>query len=122
MRMTKVLVVDDSKYMRRILSDALTGQGYTVSGEAADGAEAAAMYREQRPDIVLMDIIMPGVDGIEGIHQILQDDPKAKVLVCSTMRSRYCIVEALKAGAIDYICKPFRPEQIVQLITSVLEN
>ena len=118
---TKVLVVDDAAFMRMMLSKMLTDNGYVVVGEAGNGAEAVEKYEELKPDIVTMDITMPGVSGVEAVQRIVKKDPGAKIIMVSAMGQQSMVVEAIRAGAKDFIVKPFNAERIVdafQKITS----
>ncbi len=119
---TKVLVVDDAAFMRMMLSKILTDNGYVVAGEAGNGAEAVEKYEELKPDIVTMDITMPGVSGVEAVQRIMKKDPGAKIIMVSAMGQQSMVVEAIRAGAKDFIVKPFNAERIVDAfrkITSV---
>jgi two-component system, chemotaxis family, chemotaxis protein CheY len=111
-----VLVVDDSMLMRRMIVGSLADAGWNVVGEAADGEEAVHLYAETRPDIVTMDIVMPGTGGIEALARILQSDPDAKVVVVSALNQTRLISEAIRKGAQDFIAKPFLPEQLLETI------
>jgi two-component system chemotaxis response regulator CheY len=116
---TKVLVVDDAAFMRMMLSKILTDNGYTVVGEAANGAEAVEKYEELHPDIVTMDITMPGVSGVEAVQRIVKKDPEAKVIMVSAMGQQSMVVEAIRAGAKDFIVKPFNAERIVDAFRKI---
>lgn len=114
-----VLVTDDTAFMRMSLRNVLEKNGYVVVGEAADGEEAVAKYKELRPDIVTMDITMPKKDGITAIREILEFDPNAKVIVCSAMGQKPMVIEALTAGAKDFLVKPFQPERVIEALRKV---
>jgi len=111
----KILTVDDAIYMRMMLRKILEAEEYEVI-EAADGAEGVKQYQEQSPDVVLMDITMPNMDGIEATRQIVGQDPQAKVIICSALGQQQMVLEALKAGARDYIVKPFQPERVKEAV------
>ena len=111
-----ILVVDDALFLRKILRDILTRNGFNVIGEATDGQDAVEKYIELRPDIVTMDITMPRLNGIDAMKQILQKHPEAKVIMCSAMGREDFQKEALDAGAVDFITKPFVEENIVDTI------
>ncbi len=115
----RVLVTDDTAFMRMTLRNVLEKNGYEVIGEAADGEEAVALYAELRPDVVTMDITMPKMDGITAIKKILEMDPNAKVIVCSAMGQKPMVIEALNAGAKDFLVKPFQPERIIEALSKV---
>ncbi|BAS25940.1 response regulator [Limnochorda pilosa] len=108
----RVLVVDDTAFMRMTLRRALERFGHEVVGEAADGEEAVQLYNELRPDLVTMDITMPKMDGITAIRQIRSVEPKARIIVCSAMGQKPMVVEALEAGAQDFLVKPFDADRI----------
>lgn len=114
-----VLVTDDTAFMRMSLRNVLEKNGYQVVGEAADGEEAVAKYKELRPDVVTMDITMPKKDGITAIREILSFDPNAKVIVCSAMGQKPMVIEALTAGAKDFLVKPFQPERVIEALQKV---
>ncbi|MGO8688270.1 MAG: response regulator [Thermoguttaceae bacterium] len=111
--MTKrVLIVDDSLLMRKMIADALTADGWTVAGEAASGQEAVAKYVELQPDVVTLDIVMPDTGGIYALQNILRFDPQAKIVVVSALNQTKLISEAIRKGALDFLVKPFLPEQL----------
>ncbi|NLY51993.1 MAG: response regulator [Firmicutes bacterium] len=115
----RVLVTDDTAFMRMTLRNVLEKNGFEVVGEAADGEEAVALYAELRPDVVTMDITMPKMDGITAIRKILEIDPNARVIVCSAMGQKPMVIEALNAGAKDFLVKPFQPERIIEALRKV---
>ena len=117
---TKVLVVDDAAFMRIMLSKILTDNGYVVAGEAGNGAEAVEKYEELKPDIVTMDITMPGVSGVEAVQRIMKKDPEAKIIMVSAMGQQSMVVEAIRAGAKDFIVKPFNAERIVDAFRKII--
>ena len=112
----KILLVDDAAFMRMLIKDALTKNGYTNILEAADGAIACDVYAAEKPDLVIMDITMPNKTGIEAKGM----DPMAKVVMCSAMGQEAMVVEAIKLGALDFIVKPFKPDRILQTVKKVL--
>jgi two-component system chemotaxis response regulator CheY len=116
----RVLIVDDAKFMRMMLNDLFTTSGLDVAGEAADGREAIQKYRELRPDVVTMDIMMPNTDGLQALKQILADDPEARVVIVSAMGHAGMVKEAMDLGAVDYIVKPFSPNRIVEILKRVV--
>jgi two-component system chemotaxis response regulator CheY len=110
----RVLVVDDSMLMRKMVAESLIDDGWTVAGEAANGQEAVDQYKELKPDAVTLDIVMPGTDGIYALEHILKFDPDAKVVVVSALNQTKLISDAIRRGAQDFIAKPFLPEQLQQ--------
>jgi len=118
--MYKILVVDDAGFMRKMVQSHLSKAGYNTFIEAEDGLRAVAMYEENAPDLVIMDITMPNMDGIEALRRIKQMDPNAKVVMCSAMGQESMVMEAIKLGALDFIVKPFKPERIVQTVSKIL--
>lgn len=115
----RVLVVDDALFMRTVLKAMLTKNGYEVVGEAENGERAVARYQELSPDIVTMDITMPEMDGITAVKEIKKLDAKAKIIVCSAMGQQPMILEAVKAGAVDFIVKPFQEDRVIASIERV---
>ena len=107
--------------MRMMIKDILSRNGFEVVGEAQNGAEAVEKYKDLRPDVVTMDMIMPGVDGISAVKQIVAVDPDAKILMCTSMGQEALLREAIEAGAKSYITKPFQPAKMVESIGKVLE-
>jgi two-component system chemotaxis response regulator CheY len=118
--MTKILIVDDAAFMRMMIKDNLKKAGYTDFIEAGDGEQAVAKYGEEKPGIVILDITMPVMDGIQALHAIRQMDPEAKVVMCSAMGQEGMVVDAIKLGALDFIVKPFKPDRLVQTVRNVL--
>lgn len=118
----RVLVVDDAAFMRRMLRDILTSNGLEVVGEAADGESAIDRYVELQPDLVLMDITMPGISGIEAVRRIVAADPAARIVMCSALGQQALVLESLEAGARDFIVKPFHPGKVMETINKVLEQ
>ncbi|MGO0121721.1 response regulator [Desulfothermobacter acidiphilus] len=116
----RVLVVDDAAFMRMMIKNILTKNGYEVVGEAANGREAVELYQQLKPDVVTMDITMPEVDGIEGVKAIKAVDPNAKIVMVSAMGQQAMVMEAIQAGAKDFIVKPFQQERILQALERVL--
>lgn len=118
----RVLVVDDAAFMRMMIKDILEKNGYEVVGEAADGAEAYEKYVELKPDIVTMDITMPEVDGIAALKKIREYDPNAKVIMCSAMGQQAMVIDAIQAGAKDFIVKPFQADRVLEAIKKTLSS
>ena len=115
-----ILVVDDAAFMRMMLKDILTKSGYEVVGEAGDGAQALEKYRSLKPDLVLMDITMPNVGGIEALQNIKEEFPEASVIMCSAMGQQSMVIEAIQAGAKDFVVKPFQADRVLESIRRVL--
>jgi two-component system chemotaxis response regulator CheY len=116
----RVLIVDDAAFMRMILKDIVSKNGFEVAGEAGNGIEAVEKYRESKPDVVTMDITMPEMNGIEAIKKIREHDSSAKVIVCSAMGQQAMVIEAIQAGAKDFIVKPFQHSRVVEALNKVL--
>lgn len=117
----KVLIVDDALFMRMMLRDILSKNGFEVVGEAEDGFEAVEQYKALKPDLVTMDIVMPQMDGITAVKNILASDPDAVIVMCSAMGQQALILEALEAGARDFITKPFSPNRVVETVRRILK-
>src|SRR6056297_924776 len=116
----RVLIVDDAAFMRMILKDIVSKNGFEVAGEAANGVEAVERYKELKPDVTTMDITMPEMNGIEAIKKIKSEDGDAKIIVCSAMGQQAMVIDAIQAGAKDFIVKPFQHSRVVEAITKVL--
>lgn len=116
----KVLIVDDAVFMRNMIRDIFSGGGFEVIGEAANGLEAVSKYRELRPDLVTMDIMMPYKSGIEATREIVALDPNATVVMCSALGQEALVMEAIEAGATDFIVKPFKEEEVLAVVRKVL--
>ena len=117
----KVLIVDDAMFMRMMLKDILSKNGYEVVGEAANGREAIDKYIELRPDLVLLDITMPEMDGITALKEIKTIDPQAAVVVCSAMGQQNMVIEAIQNGALDFIVKPFQQNRVIESLKRIEE-
>lgn len=116
----RILIVDDAAFMRMMIKDILTKNGYEVVGEAADGMQAVEKYNELRPDLVTMDITMPEMDGIEALRAIRSTDPNAVVIMCSAMGQQAMVIDAIQAGAKDFIVKPFQADRVIEAIQKTL--
>ncbi len=116
----RILVVDDAAFMRMMIKDILTKNGYTVVGEAENGAKAIEKYKELKPDLVIMDITMPEVDGIEAVKGIKKIDANANIIMCSAMGQQSMVIESIQAGAKDFIVKPFQAERVLEAVRKVL--
>lgn len=118
--MFRVMLVDDLSFMRMVQKDILAGNGYDVIGEASDGLEAVEMYESLKPDIVLMDITMPNMNGLDAVNRILAVDPQAIIIICSALGQQKLIVEAINSGIKDFIVKPFKAERLLSAIAKAL--
>ncbi|MFC4617354.1 response regulator [Camelliibacillus cellulosilyticus] len=116
----KILVVDDAAFMRMMIKDILTKNGFDVVAEANDGQEAIEKYQEYKPDLVTMDITMPDMDGITSLKKIREIDPQAKVIMCSAMGQQAMVIDAIQAGAKDFIVKPFQADRVLEAIKKTL--
>ncbi|NOU93422.1 response regulator [Paenibacillus sp. LMG 31456] len=116
----RILIVDDAAFMRMMIRDILTKNGYEVCGEANDGAQAIEKFKEVRPDLITMDITMPEMDGIAALKEIKKIDPNAKVIMCSAMGQQAMVIDAIQAGAKDFIVKPFQADRVIEAIKKTL--
>lgn len=119
--MAKIMVVDDAAFMRMMLIDALAKNGYDDFVEAENGREAFEKYKTLRPDMVIMDITMPEMDGLEALKAIRQFDPQAQVIMCSAMGQESMVIDAIRSGAKDFIVKPFKAERIIKTVETILK-
>lgn len=117
---TRALICDDAAFMRMMVKDILEKNGFEVVGQAANGVQAVQLYKDTQPDIVTMDITMPDMDGIEAVRNIKQFDPNCKVVMCSAMGQQTMVMDAIKAGARDFIVKPFQPDRVLEALKKVL--
>ena len=117
--MAKILIVDDAAFMRKVIRDTLTKNGFTDLHEAVDGKDAVEKYFELQPDLVLMDITMPNMDGLEALKA---KDSSANVVMCSAMGQEAMVVEAVQAGIKDFIVKPFKEDRLMKTVNSILGN
>ncbi|BFH14821.1 response regulator [Paenibacillus dendritiformis] len=116
----RILIVDDAAFMRMMIRDILTKNGYDVVGEASDGAQAIEKYKEHKPDLITMDITMPEMDGITALKEIRKLDPNAKVIMCSAMGQQAMVIDAIQAGAKDFIVKPFQADRVIEAIKKTM--
>jgi two-component system chemotaxis response regulator CheY len=116
----RILIVDDAAFMRMMIRDILTKNGYEVVGEAQDGAQAIEKYKELKPDLITMDITMPEMDGIAALKEIKKLDGNAKVIMCSAMGQQAMVIDAIQAGAKDFIVKPFQADRVIEAIKKTL--
>ena len=115
-----ILICDDASFMRMMMKDILTKNGYNVVGEAENGVKAVEAYSECNPDLVLMDITMPEMDGIGALKGIREKDPNASVIMCSAMGQQAMVIEAIQSGAKDFIVKPFQAERVLEAVKKVI--
>jgi two-component system chemotaxis response regulator CheY len=115
-----VLICDDAVVMRMMIKAILTKAGYEVVGEAQNGAVAVEMYRELEPALVTMDMIMPELDGINAVKQIIASDPGARIVMCTSMGQQQLVVDAIKAGAKGFVTKPFQPPKLLEAVEKAL--
>lgn len=114
------MLVDDAAFMRMMIKDILTKNGYNVAGEAENGLKAIEKFNETKPDLVLMDITMPEMDGIQALKKIKELDPAANVIMCSAMGQQAMVIEAIQSGAKDFIVKPFQAERVLEAVKKVV--
>jgi two-component system chemotaxis response regulator CheY len=120
--MARVLIADDASFMRQMIREIIEPEGHEVVGEAKNGIEAVDLFNELSPDLVTMDIVMPKRSGIDAVKAILAEHPTACVVMCSALGQETLVMEALQAGARDFIVKPFKPDSVVSTISKVLEK
>ena len=115
-----ILICDDAAFMRMMIKDILTKNGYTVAGEAENGAKAVEKYAELHPDLVLMDITMPEMDGFQALKKIKESHPQASVIMCSAMGQQAMVIESIQSGAKDFIVKPFQADRVIEAVRKVV--
>lgn len=115
-----ILIVDDAAFMRLMVKDILVKAGYNVVGEAENGVQAIEKFKELNPDLVMMDITMPEMDGIQALKSIKADNPDATVVMCSAMGQQAMVVEAIQSGAKDFIVKPFQPDRVLEAVKKII--
>jgi len=120
--MTRILIVDDAMFMRKLIRDALEPIGYTICGEASDGNQAIERFRELRPDLTTLDIVMPHADGLAALAGIRAIDPKAKVIMVTAVDQREAMLRAMHLGVSDFIVKPFDADRIVTAVEKALSG
>ncbi|MGI6622933.1 MAG: response regulator [Clostridiaceae bacterium] len=118
--MASILIVDDAAFMRMMIKDILSKNGYSVIGEAENGIKAIEKYKEVNPDLVIMDITMPEMDGIQAVKQIKAINDSAKIIMCSAMGQQAMVIESIQAGARDFIVKPFQAERVIEAVKKVV--
>ncbi|MHA2362525.1 MAG: response regulator [Candidatus Hodarchaeales archaeon] len=120
--MVNILIADDAKFMRMMLRRILESEGHKIIGEAASGEEVISLYAKLRPDLVTMDIVMPDPNGIECVKKIRNFDPHAKIVMVTALGQEAMVVEALKAGASDFVIKPFKAGKVIQSVDKVISK
>ena len=115
-----ILICDDAAFMRMMIKDILTKNGYNVVGEAENGAKAVEKYNELKPDLVLMDITMPEMDGIQALKKIKETDSSAMIIMCSAMGQQAMVIESIQSGAKDFIVKPFQADRVLEAVKKVV--
>lgn len=115
-----ILIVDDAAFMRMMIKDVLTKNGFDVTGEAENGINAIEKYKELQPELTIMDITMPEMDGIQAVKEIKKLNPDAKIIMCSAMGQQAMVIEAIQAGAKDFIVKPFQADRVVEAVRKVI--
>ncbi|MCX8058849.1 MAG: response regulator [Spirochaetes bacterium] len=118
----RILLADDLSFVRMMQKDLLEKEGYEIVGEAADGITAVQKYKELRPDIIILDITMPYMNGLEAMKKIFEFDPNAKIIICSALGQQLLIIEAIKAGVKDFIVKPYKNERMLSAIKKALSS
>ena len=116
----RVLVVDDAAFMRMMVKDILSKNGYEVVGEAENGMKAVEKYQELKPDLTTMDITMPEMDGISAVKEIKKIDPNAKIVMCSAMGQQAMVIESIQSGAKDFIVKPFQADRVLEAVKKAI--
>lgn len=119
-RPERILIVDDSQFMRYNIKKALTKAGFSTFYEATHVLEAIQLYKDEKPDLVTMDITMPAISGIEGLKMILREDPNAKIIMVSAAGQKKKVIESLQSGAKHFVVKPFQSEELISIINSIL--
>jgi len=120
--MARILIADDASFMRQMIREIIEPEGFEIVAEAADGVEAVERYESTRPDIVTMDIVMPKRSGIDAVRKILEVDSAACIVMCSALGQETLVMEALQAGAKDFIVKPFKPDAVLGTLEKLVEK
>lgn len=118
--MARVLIVDDARFMRRVVADVLIAAGHEIAGEAADGTEVLAQFEALHPDVVTLDITMPDRDGLDVLRELMKRHPDARIVMCSAVGQEPKVIEAMRLGARDYVVKPFRADRLAEAVTAAL--
>jgi two-component system, chemotaxis family, chemotaxis protein CheY len=122
MTKTRVLIVDDAIFMRNMIKDIFAEDQFEIVGEAANGVEAVEKFKELKPDLVTMDIVMPFKSGIEATREILAQNKDALIVMCSALGQESLVMEAIEAGAADFVVKPFKPDDVQRVVQKVLSG
>ena len=117
----RILIADDALFMRNMIKDVFAGDEFEVVGEATNGVEAVEKFKELKPDVTTMDIVMPQKSGIEAVREIVVINKDAKIVMCSALGQESLVMEAIEAGAADFIVKPFKPEKVVEIVKKVVQ-
>ncbi len=120
--MARVLIADDASFMRQMIREIIEPEGHEVVGEATNGIEAVDLFNELSPDLVTMDIVMPKRSGIDAVKAIIAEHPTACIVMCSALGQETLVMEALQAGARDFIVKPFKPDSVISTIANLIEK
>lgn len=120
--MANILIVDDAAFMRMVMKDIVKEMGHNVVAEASNGLEAVKLYSQVQPDLVTMDITMPEMDGVAAVRQIKKIDPNAKIIMCSAMGQQTMVLDAIQAGARDFIVKPIQKERVFEAINKIIHT
>ncbi|HDQ26517.1 MAG TPA: response regulator [bacterium] len=115
-----ILIADDAAFMRMMLKNILEAEGYKIVGEAANGREAIQKYNELKPDMLISDMVMPEMGGIDVLKEVLKTDPSANILICSAIGQQALVIEAIQAGAKDYIVKPFEQSNVIETVSKII--
>jgi two-component system chemotaxis response regulator CheY len=118
----RVLIADDAAFMREMLREILESGGYSVVAEAADGDEAVQRYREHSPDVITLDIVMPRKSGLEALRELVAEFPGVRVVICSALGQEALVMEALESGAVEYVVKPFKPDQVLAALGKAVQK
>ena len=118
----RVLLADDASFMREMIREIIVPEGFEVVAEASDGIEVVEKYKEVHPDLVMMDIVMPKRSGIDAVKTIMEESPDARIVMCSALGQEALVMEALQAGAKDFIVKPFKPDAVLATLRKVAEK
>ena len=118
----RVLIVDDALIMRQRIKDIAEEAGWQVAGEAEDGKQAVALFEQEEPDLVTLDIVMPNLDGVSALKQIMAQDPQASVVMVSAVNQKQKLAECIAAGAVDFIVKPFEKDCLLRFFEKYLDR
>lgn len=119
--MVRIAIVDDAAFARTMLKDIVVDSGFEFAAEGSDGIQAVELYERIKPDLLILDVVMPLMDGFSALAIIMKMDPQAKVIMCSAAGQRTIVIDAIQAGAKDYIVKPFSRDRVLESICRVLQ-